>query len=73
MDMLPFFMLPAAFLLMFLGFPVAFCMMVTAVLFSGLLVSVAVGKARSPTRSINCYTNEAFTPLFWTVTTFGWD
>ncbi len=37
MDMLPFFMLPAAFLLMFLGFPVAFCMMVTAVLF-GLVV-----------------------------------
>jgi tripartite ATP-independent transporter DctM subunit len=37
MDLLPFFMLPVAFLLMFLGFPVAFCMMVTAVLF-GLAV-----------------------------------
>lgn len=37
MDLLPFFMLPVAFLLMFLGFPVAFCMMVTAVLF-GLVV-----------------------------------
>jgi tripartite ATP-independent transporter DctM subunit len=37
MELLPFFMLPVAFLLMFLGFPVAFCMMVTAVLF-GLAV-----------------------------------
>ncbi len=37
MDLLPFFMLPVAFLFMFLGFPVAFCMMVTAVLF-GLAV-----------------------------------
>jgi tripartite ATP-independent transporter DctM subunit len=36
-DFLPFFMLPVAFLLMFLGFPVAFCLMVTAVLF-GLVV-----------------------------------
>jgi TRAP-type mannitol/chloroaromatic compound transport system permease large subunit len=33
MEYLPFWMLPAAFLLMFLGFPVAFCMMITAVLF----------------------------------------
>lgn len=37
MDYLPFVMLPVAFTLMFLGFPVAFCMMVTAVLF-GLVV-----------------------------------
>jgi tripartite ATP-independent transporter DctM subunit len=37
MDYLPFFMLPVAFILMFLGFPVAFCLMVTAVLF-GLAV-----------------------------------
>ena len=37
MDYLPFLMLPAAFVLMFLGFPVAFCLMVTAVLF-GLVV-----------------------------------
>jgi len=37
MDYLPFLMLPVAFTLMFLGFPVAFCMMVTAVLF-GLAV-----------------------------------
>jgi len=37
MEFLPFWMLPAAFLLMFLGFPVAFCMMITAVLF-GLAV-----------------------------------
>jgi tripartite ATP-independent transporter DctM subunit len=36
-DYLPFAMLPVAFLLMFLGFPVAFCMMITAVLF-GLAV-----------------------------------
>jgi tripartite ATP-independent transporter DctM subunit len=33
MDFLPFWMLPVAFILMFLGFPVAFCMMITAVLF----------------------------------------
>jgi tripartite ATP-independent transporter DctM subunit len=33
MEYLPFWMLPAAFVLMFLGFPVAFCMMITAVLF----------------------------------------
>jgi tripartite ATP-independent transporter DctM subunit len=33
MDYLPFWMLPVAFTLMFLGFPVAFCMMITAVLF----------------------------------------
>ena len=33
MEYLPFLMLPVAFTLMFLGFPVAFCMMVTAVLF----------------------------------------
>lgn len=33
MDYLPFWMLPAAFILMFLGFPVAFCLMITAVLF----------------------------------------
>jgi len=33
----PFWMLPVAFTLMFLGFPVAFCMMITAVLF-GLAV-----------------------------------
>jgi tripartite ATP-independent transporter DctM subunit len=37
MEYLPFWMLPAAFVLMFLGFPVAFAMMVTAVLF-GLAV-----------------------------------
>ena len=37
MEYLPFWMLPVAFALMFLGFPVAFCMMVTAVLF-GLVV-----------------------------------
>jgi tripartite ATP-independent transporter DctM subunit len=37
MEYLPFLMLPAAFALMFLGFPVAFCMMTTAVLF-GLVV-----------------------------------
>ncbi len=37
MEMLPFYMLPVAFVLMFLGFPVAFCMMITAVLF-GLMV-----------------------------------
>ena len=37
MEFLPFWMLPAAFLLMFLGFPVALCMMITAVLF-GLAV-----------------------------------
>lgn len=37
MDYLPFLMLPTAFVLMFLGFPVAFCLMVTAVLF-GLVV-----------------------------------
>ncbi|MEN9761742.1 MAG: hypothetical protein RI906_1568 [Pseudomonadota bacterium] len=37
MEMLPFYMLPVAFVLMFLGFPVAFCMMITAVLF-GLVV-----------------------------------
>jgi len=36
-DYLPFLMLPTAFVLMFLGFPVAFCLMVTAVLF-GLVV-----------------------------------
>lgn len=36
-DSLPFFMLPVAFLLMFMGFPVAFCMMITAVVF-GLMV-----------------------------------
>jgi tripartite ATP-independent transporter DctM subunit len=36
-DYLPFVMLPTAFVLMFLGFPVAFCLMVTAVLF-GLVV-----------------------------------
>jgi tripartite ATP-independent transporter DctM subunit len=36
-EYLPFWMLPAAFALMFLGFPVAFCMMITAVLF-GLAV-----------------------------------
>ena len=33
MEYLPFWMLPVAFVLMFLGFPVAFCMMITAVLF----------------------------------------
>lgn len=33
MEYLPFWMLPAAFILMFLGFPVAFCLMITAVLF----------------------------------------
>ena len=33
MDYTPFLMLPVAFVLMFLGFPVAFCMMITAVLF----------------------------------------
>jgi tripartite ATP-independent transporter DctM subunit len=33
MDYLPFYMLPVAFALMFLGFPVAFSMMLTAVLF----------------------------------------
>jgi tripartite ATP-independent transporter DctM subunit len=33
MEYLPFWMLPVAFTLMFLGFPVAFCMMITAVLF----------------------------------------
>jgi tripartite ATP-independent transporter DctM subunit len=33
MEYLPFYMLPVAFVLMFLGFPVAFCMMITAVLF----------------------------------------
>ncbi len=37
METLPFYMLPVAFVLMFLGFPVAFCMMITAVLF-GLMV-----------------------------------
>jgi tripartite ATP-independent transporter DctM subunit len=37
MELLPFYMLPVAFVLMFLGFPVAFCMMITAVLF-GLMV-----------------------------------
>ena len=37
MEYLPFWMLPVAFTLMFLGFPVAFCMMITAVLF-GLVV-----------------------------------
>ena len=37
MEYLPFWMLPVAFTLMFLGFPVAFCMMITAVLF-GLAV-----------------------------------
>ena len=37
MEYLPFWMLPFAFVLMFLGFPVAFCMMITAVLF-GLAV-----------------------------------
>ena len=37
MEYLPFWMLPVAFALMFLGFPVAFCMMITAVLF-GLAV-----------------------------------
>jgi tripartite ATP-independent transporter DctM subunit len=37
MEYLPFLMLPVAFTLMFLGFPVAFCMMTTAVLF-GLMV-----------------------------------
>ena len=37
MEYLPFWMLPVAFALMFLGFPVAFCMMITAVLF-GLVV-----------------------------------
>jgi tripartite ATP-independent transporter DctM subunit len=37
MEYLPFWMLPAAFVLMFLGFPVAFCMMIAAVLF-GLAV-----------------------------------
>ena len=37
MEYLPFWMLPVAFTLMFLGFPVAFCMMITAVLF-GLIV-----------------------------------
>jgi tripartite ATP-independent transporter DctM subunit len=36
-EYLPFWMLPVAFTLMFLGFPVAFCMMITAVLF-GLVV-----------------------------------
>jgi tripartite ATP-independent transporter DctM subunit len=36
-EYLPFWMLPVAFTLMFLGFPVAFCMMITAVLF-GLAV-----------------------------------
>jgi tripartite ATP-independent transporter DctM subunit len=36
-EYLPFWMLPVAFALMFLGFPVAFCMMITAVLF-GLAV-----------------------------------
>ena len=33
MEYTPFLMLPVAFVLMFLGFPVAFCMMITAVLF----------------------------------------
>jgi tripartite ATP-independent transporter DctM subunit len=37
LEYLPFWMLPVAFTLMFLGFPVAFCMMITAVLF-GLVV-----------------------------------
>ena len=37
MEYLPFWMLPVAFTLMFMGFPVAFCMMITAVLF-GLVV-----------------------------------
>jgi len=37
MEALPFFMLPVAFVLMFMGFPVAFCMMITAVAF-GLVV-----------------------------------
>jgi tripartite ATP-independent transporter DctM subunit len=37
LEYLPFWMLPVAFTLMFLGFPVAFCMMITAVLF-GLIV-----------------------------------
>ncbi|MCC7326397.1 MAG: TRAP transporter large permease subunit [Burkholderiales bacterium] len=37
MDYLPFFMLPVAFVLIFVGFPVAFCMMITAVLF-GVIV-----------------------------------
>jgi tripartite ATP-independent transporter DctM subunit len=37
LEYLPFWMLPVAFALMFLGFPVAFCMMITAVLF-GLIV-----------------------------------
>jgi tripartite ATP-independent transporter DctM subunit len=37
LEYLPFWMLPVAFALMFLGFPVAFCMMITAVLF-GLVV-----------------------------------
>jgi len=36
-EYLPFWMLPVAFALMFMGFPVAFCMMITAVLF-GLVV-----------------------------------
>ena len=37
MDYLPFFMLPVAFTLMFLGIQVAFSMMITAVLF-GLVI-----------------------------------
>lgn len=37
MSYLPFAMLPTAFLLMFLGFPVAFCLLITAIVF-GLVV-----------------------------------